>query len=222
MRISCLVFVVLVGVSSCLSQDNVDLRSASWRLSPTLSLTKYLPGTPVVAAPTWGIYQPGLVIGASSDDFRYSATGLDFSVRCYHEAVRNLALTFGSGVRWFYSADLRVTSGTPPVAPANEEKAAGIGEMTQPGDFMVFPIAVGVQAVFPYDQRDLFMVFGGVEGNVNFISGDIPRDQQAKLGYAIVGGFAVRVFEFGIRYSEISDLKNLGAYFGFRLNSITL
>jgi hypothetical protein len=63
------------------------------------------------------------------------------------------------------------------------------------------------------------MVFAGAEGNLHFVSGNLAVSQQAKAGYTVLGGFAVKFLEFGIRYTSFSDIKNLGAHFGLRFKS---
>ena len=83
---------------------------------------------------------------------------------------------------------------------------------------MVIPLTLGVQAVYPSAGREGFMVFAGLDGAANFVSGDVPMDQQVKLGFGAAAGFAVKVFEVGIRYDHFSDLSNLGAYLALRLN----
>jgi hypothetical protein len=99
---------------------------------------------------------------------------------------------------------------------------AGIGQTLAPSDFMSFPLAVGVQLAYPYAEQEKLMGFVGLHGTAHFISGNIDINRQVKFGYELVGGFAVKVFEFGVRYSAFSDMKNLGAYLGFRINPFVL
>ena len=223
MRIMWLVLLTVIAVTVSAAQDDLGTEPAVWHIAPTLSLGKYFPGSPVTG--TSGDYWLSggtAVYFPSSSDFRYSATALDFSVRCFKEDIRNVAFTFGAGAHWFYGSDRRVT--TPVLSMSSDVGTVvnGIGELTRPGDFMVFPVTVGLQVTFPHDRRELIMAFAGIEENLDFISGNVPTGQQVKLGFGFVAGFAVRIVEFGIRYTEFSDLKNLCAYFGFRLNPINL
>jgi hypothetical protein len=199
-----LVLLTVIAVTVSAAQDDIGAEPAVWQIAPTLSLGKYFPGSPVTG--TSGDYwlSGGTMVYPTSSDFRY------------------VAFTFGAGAHWFYGSDRRVT--TPVILMSSDVGTVvnGIGELTRPGDFMVFPVTVGLQVTFPHDRRELIMVFAGIEGNLDFISGNVPTGQQAKAGYGLVAGFAVRIVEFGIRYTEFSDLRNLGAYFGFRLNPVNL
>ncbi len=96
--------------------------------------------------------------------------------------------------------------------------SSGVAARLRNEDFTTFPISVGVQAVFPYARRQKLMMFAGAEANVHLISGDVPMGDQAKAGYSVLGGFAVKFLEFGVKYTVFSDMKNLGAYFGLRFN----
>jgi hypothetical protein len=136
---------------------------------------------------------------------------LDLNVRAFPAQPGWIALTLGGGVRWFYRGDDLQTD-----AILTFDK--GVGEQLAPGDFMAFPLSLGVQLVYPEAGRNDFMLFAGLEGTVNFIAGDVPMDQQVKGGFGVTAGFAVKVFEVGLRYDSFSDLQNLGAYLGIRLN----
>jgi hypothetical protein len=98
----------------------------------------------------------------------------------------------------------------------------GVGEQLAPGDFMIIPITLGVQIVYPTVARTDFMLFAGISASANFISGNIPMSQQIKPGFGAAAGFAVKVFEVGLRYESFSDMQNLGAYLGLRLNPFDL
>ena len=195
-----------------------EVQQSAWHVTPAIALTKYFPGSslrgengyyggdPVL----WG-FAPG-----PGRDFRYAGTGLNFAVRAFNDEHPNLALTFGAGITWYYDAE-RPSSGTFPMAALS-----GIGAQIGNADFTAFPISLGIQAVYPYEGRENFMLFGGFEGNLHLISGNVPMGEQAKLGFGLTGGFAVKIFEFGVRYTTFSDMRNLGAYLGFRLNSFSL
>jgi hypothetical protein len=195
-----------------------ETQQHAWEFSPALTFTKYFPGDPIPSQSEWSgpipwasyIYAPS---GAS--EFRYAGTGLRFNVRAFNDEMPNLALTFGAGVTWYYDAE--GTSGI-----AIPSSVSGIGQQVHREDFTAFPVALGLQVVYPYAGRDNFMMFAGIEGNLNLISGNVPMADQAKLGIGLTGGFAVKIFEFSVRYISFSDIRNLGASIGFRLNPFTL
>jgi hypothetical protein len=200
MRLMALVVCVLFTVPASAQQGE------GWQIAPGAGVTKYFPGETLSPSNTYG-----------AAGTQYAGTAVGFTARCFHPDLPNIALTFGGGVTWF-------TSGMRPITVMPLAVQEGIGqtlaEMHE--DFIVFPLSVGVQAVFPYANRDNIMFFAGVEGAVNLISGKVPMNQQAKLGYSFLGGFSVKVFEFGVRYLAFSDMKNLGAYCGLRFHSFSL
>jgi len=205
---------LVLCVLPAFAQEN---QQPSWQFSPALSLVKYFPGAGIAGGPAWGdpapIY-PG-TIPSPEREFRYAGTGANFTVRVFNDEQPNLALTFGAGVTWFYDAE-RPWSAVMPSA------ASGIGTELRRNDFTAFPVSIGLQAVYPHAGRENFMLFGGLEGNLHLIAGNVPMADQAQLGFGLTGGFAVKIFEFGVRYTVFSDMKNLGAYLGFRLNPFTL
>ena len=180
-----------------------------WQFMPTVQLVKYFPGEKIKSSGSFVTnfyYQP---------EYNFAGTGLSFNVRCFHDRLSHVALTFGGGVNWFYQPEQNPVYAVSPTT-------TGIGESLKYQEFNTFPLTLGVQAVFPSAGKEQVMFFFGGEASVNFISGNIDIGQQTKLGYTIVGGFAVKIFEFGIRYSAFSDLKNLGAQLGLRLNSFSI
>jgi hypothetical protein len=83
-------------------------------------------------------------------------------------------------------------------------------------------VSLGLQAVLPEANSDALMVFLGFDGTVHFIDGDLPIGEQPQLGYNLLGGFAVKVFEVGVRYSSFSDVKNIGVHLGLRLQGFNM
>lgn len=189
-----------------------------WQFSPALSLTKYFPGAAIAGGSGWYSQDPILFgfIPGPGHEFRYAGTGINFAVRAFNDEAPNLAVTFGAGVTWYYDAE-RPSSGVSAMSSLN-----GVGLQIGRNDFTAFPVSIGIQAVYPYAGRDNFMVFGGLEGNLHLIAGNVPMADQAQLGFGLTGGFAVKIFEFAVRYTQFSDMKNLGASIGFRLNSFSL
>jgi hypothetical protein len=138
---------------------------------------------------------------------------VSFSARCFNDDIKPLALTFSGGVTWYYVPD----QGYPSTSPAHINSS--VGAVVGRQDFTAFPFSIGVQAVFPHASREKLMVFAGAEANVHLISGNVAMRDQAKAGYSVLGGVAVKFLEFGVRYTAFSDIKNLGAYFGLRFHS---
>jgi hypothetical protein len=200
-------WMLLVGcglASTVVAQDTAT--SSPWRFTPSVSYISIFPGEQIRAQNTSGTSQ-----------YRYHGTGFSFLVRSFHDAYPNLSLTFGGSVQ---SYSIPIEAGR--FSPAQSYAANGIGEELKKEKFTVFPFTVGAQWVTPKAASRLIILYAGAEATVNFIDGNIDIGNQTKLGYNVVAGFAVSVFEFGIRYTAFSDLKNLGAQIGFRFNSFTL
>jgi len=185
-----------------------------WIFQPRVAIGKLLPGSSI-EAPEYTFPTEFSAPAPGANDFRYAGTTLDLSVRAFPAELGWVALTLGGGLTWFYRGNDAAVDGI-------RQAADGMGEQLSPGDFMAFPLSLGVQLVYPGSQRTDFMLFAGLEGTVNFINGDIPIDQQVKGGYRVTAGFAVKVFELGLRYEAFSDMRNLGAYLGFRFNSFEI
>ncbi len=211
MKLLCCVLCMCVAIPAVYAQDETD---SEWRVMPSLSLVKYFEGETIFTGtgPYDVIYPPYSSYFPSTIPFKYAGTGLSFNARCFNDEIKPLALTFGGGITWYYEPD---HSGYAMMSPS----PTGVGAMLRREDFTAFPISVGVQAVFPYARREKLMVFAGAEANVHLISGDVPIGDQAKAGYSVLGGVAVKFVEFGVKYTVFSDIKNLGAYFGLRFNS---
>jgi hypothetical protein len=183
---------------------------SKWTLQPHISLGKLLPGSPVDyhSMDIFPVY--AWTYGGSLGDIQYSATSAGFGFRAFPERVPWLAVVVGGGIVWFGHEGPH-PSGVIPMA-------AGVGTQLAPSDFTVYPLTLGLQVTYPSRGSRDFMLFAGAEGTANFVSGKIPMNQSVKGGAAVTAGFAVKVFELGIRYQTFSDLKNLGVYLAFRLN----
>ena len=205
---------LLVSLLASLDALAQDPDWGSWTFQPRLSLGKLFPGSPVnrqLPAFEHPVFFPQTQLPNGVSQYRYEGTSLGFSVRAFPSPVEWVAITLGGGVTWYYGVEHDPVYGI-------QAATTGTGEHLAPNDFMVFPISLGAQAVYPGRERASFMLFAGVEGTANFISGDVPMDEQVKPGFGAVAGFAVRVFEVGIRYDRFSDLTNLGGYLAVRLN----
>lgn len=181
-----------------------------WTLQPHISLGKLLPGSPVDYHSIDFFPTYVWTYGNSLTDIQYSATSVGFGFRAFPERLPWLALVVGGGITWFGHAG---SNSIGVVAPA-----AGVGKQLAPSEFTVYPFTLGLQVTYPSRGARDFMLFAGAEGTANFVSGEIPMDQSVKGGAALTAGFAVKVFELGMRYQTFSDLRNLGVYLAVRLN----
>ena len=208
MKTISVVLLILIVVPALLAQDETN---SGWQIMPSVTLVKFFPGKTIRKQSDIYIliYPP---VGPSYTEYKYSGTGLNFSARCFNDEIKPLSLTFSGGVSWYYEPD-QVYYAVP--SPAG----FGVGSALGRQDFMAFPLSLGVQAVFPYASREKIMFYAGAEGNLHFISGRIDMNQQTKAGFTILGGFAVKIFEFGIRYTSFSDIRNLGVQLGLRFKS---
>ncbi len=203
---------MLAFVFLSMSVSAQEAESSDWNIMPSVVLVKYFPSERIngpVIQPL--IYPP---IDWYPYSVNYAATGLNFSARCFNNDFKPVAFTFGGGVNWYYRPELDMMFAASP-------QQSGVGRMIRGGDFTAFPLSVGVQAIYPYDSSDKLMMYGGIEGNLQLISGNIEISEQAKAGYSLVGGFAVKVFEFGVRYTSFSDIRNLGVQFGIRFKTFS-
>lgn len=208
MRTSILILITVLACPNAFSQDE---QNSDWQIMPGIVVVKYFPGKAMPDRHDYYLttYPPMFV--PSYAEHKYEGTGVQFSARCFSEEIKPLALTFGAGATWYYRPERTY------VYSASSQQ--GIGEVMGYRDFTAFPLSIGVQAVFPYAARNKLMMFAGIEGSLNFVSGDLDVNQQAKAGFTVLGGFAVKFFEFGVRYTSFSDIKNLGAHFGLRFKS---
>jgi hypothetical protein len=87
---------------------------------------------------------------------------------------------------------------------------------------MNFPVGVGMQVVFPYEKIDKLMFFAGVEGNLHFLSERSLAQRQVETGFSALGGVAIKMFEFGIRYSRLARINYVGVQVGIRFNQFEL
>jgi hypothetical protein len=197
--LSSLLLVILVP---CLLFAQEDTTSSRLEFMPGITFVRLFPGAPLEVPGSENIEEPA-----------YAGNGLKFTVRCFPPALSYVAITFGGGVTWFY--DSQTSHGI--TAPME----AGTGAQLWREGFTVFPLSLGAQVIYPFRGKEKLMFFAGAEGNLNLIDGRVMPGQQTKVGYTLLGGFVVSVFEFGVRYSVFSDLKNLGVHIGLRFASFT-
>jgi len=196
-----LVLLIIASPGLLLAQEKSP--ASSLEFMPGVVFVKLFPGAPLDVA-GW----------ENVDDVAYAGTGLRFSVRCFTPAHPHFAITFGGGVTWYYDPNTYHIYAAP--------MEAGTGAQLWNGSFTVFPLSLGFQAVYPAREKDRVMFFAGAEGNLNLVDGMVAPGQQTRVGYTLLGGFVVKVLEFGVRYSGFSDVKNLGVHIGLRLQSFVL
>jgi hypothetical protein len=189
---------------------------AKWTIQPHISLGKLLPGSSIKGASSDFFFTDSRAYAPTMTQYQYAGTALGFGFRAFPAEHPWLAVVLGGGIRWFYRP------GSSAITDPVMTTAEGVGVQLAPRDFTVYPITLGVQLATPSRLRRDFMLFAGIEGTANFVSGDLPMDQSVKPGAAFTAGFAVKVFELGIRYETFSDIQNLGVCIAFRLNPFEL
>ena len=201
-------------LTSCLCSEAFAQGSSwtKWTFRPHISLGKLLPGSTVdVVSPDFFPFT-GQNYFSGKSQYQYAATSVGFGFRASPQEAPWLAAVLGGGICWFYRPDIPRAYN---IVPVMEE---GVGAQIAPSDFTVYPLTLGLQVMYPSRGSGDFMLFAGAEGTANFVSGDLPMDQSVKAGFGFTTGFAVKVFELGVRYQTFSDLRNLGVYLAFRLN----
>jgi len=202
---------VIVSVLRCPSGALAqEVAWERWTIQPHISLGKLLPGS-MIERQSADIFWDSQSAMVGITRYQYAGTTLGFGLRAFPEATPWLAVILGGGITWFYRP------GTSPIY-LEPFAANGVGAQLAPNDFTVYPITLGAQIVYPSRGKRDFMFFAGTEATANFVSGDLPMDQAVKPGFGFQTGFAVKVFELGIRYQTFSDIRNLGVYLAFRLN----
>ncbi len=207
---SFLASVLLCMFALCIPAAAQESGWVRWTLQPHISLGKLLPGESIDyhSFDFFSAEQQAYAYGVAS--IQYTGTSVGFGFRAFPEECPWLAVVLGGGVTWFSRPGPNVT-----VFPAT---ATGVGTQLAPSDFTVYPLTLGLQATYPSGGTRDFMLFAGVEGTANFVSGELPMNQSVKGGFGLAAGFAVKVFEMGMRYQAFSDMRNLGVYLSFRLN----
>jgi len=164
-------------------------------------------------------YFPGVPVSASSGgaESSFEGVGFQFIARAFHPDLPDVAFNVTGGINWF-----RNPSRPPVYSPMPLESTDGIGATLGRGSFRTFPLTVGVEGVFPRSAQRALMFFAGGNAGFHFVDGDLGIGQQAKLGYSLGAGFIVKAVEIGIRYYSFSDMKNLGAHIGIRMNSFVV
>ncbi len=191
--------------------DAQETNWSRWTLQPHISLGKLLPGSPVDYRSIDFFPAYVQMYGSPMNDIQYAATSVSFGFRAIPERLPWLAVSVGGGITWFGRPGPDHVAW---IAPATD----GIGTQLAPSDFTVYPLTLGLQVLYPSRGVRDFMLFAGAEGTANFVSGEIPMNQSVKGGFGLTAGFAVKVFELGVRYQTFSDLRNLGVYLAVRLN----
>lgn len=198
----CVIILSLV-LYSTLGSDLVfaqEIQDSNWEITPSLLLTTYFPSASVTGMNTWGY----------NSEYIFEGMGLNIQVRGFYSQLPDVAFTFSGGINWF---------GNIARQPVYAELSSGVGAILGYQSFRTFPITFGLEYILPRSiKRSVMFFFGGNVG-VHFVDGNLDMSQQAKFGYSLGGGFAVKMFEFGVRYYSFSDIRNIGASVGVRFDS---
>jgi hypothetical protein len=233
MKTICLtVALALLRSFACAQEES----GSDWKIMPTISVTKvfslghrdgYYDIQPLM-------YPPIGSVGFSPIVNDVSATGISFSARFLHQDFEPFAFTLSAGANWYHrrESDLPIPLGSyrtlipidslrmPIIVdpPGLQRGYAGWNDNT----LMSFPVSLGAQVLFPYEKIDKLMFFAGVEGNLHFMSERGFTRRQVEAGFSAVGGIAIKMFEFGVRYSRFAGQNNIGVQAGIRFNQFEL
>lgn len=188
-----IIFTIIVCSTASHVFAQDETTTSAWSVSPSLTFVRNFQGETT----------------ASSAYEGFEANGFSVRARIFNNRTKSLALTLSGGVNWFSRAPRLIT------------ESNGVSSI-RANEFTLFPLGAGLHVVFPYRSRDSFMLYGGIDWTLNFISGGMGISRQVYPGHTFMGGFAVGIFEFGVRYSSFSDIKNLGAHVGLRFKSFEL
>lgn len=226
----------MMVTSSAIAQEE---GYSEWSIMPSISVSRvfsvgnrydnYYRVQPLIHPPV-----SGRTVGYAETN-RLSATGVSFSARFLDKDFEPFAFTLSAGANWYDGRDdemmsspfLRVAGIPNPIdslrlpMPDYRDFRGGFYER-EVGGFMSFPVSIGAQVVFPYEKIDKLMFFAGVEGNFHFLSERVFARRQVEAGFSAVGGVAIKMFEFGVRYSRFAGTNNLGVQGGIRFNTFSL
>ena len=180
-----------------------DVSRPGWQIMPGIVFVNYFPGVRVSSP------------GGSENSF--DGVGFQFIARTFHPDFPDVAFNVTGGINWFKNTNQPTYYNPIPVVSTD-----GVGSTLQYRSFRTFPLTVGVEGIFPRSTERTVMFSAGANAGFHFVDGDLDIGQQAKFGYSLGAGFSVKAFEIGIRYYSFSDMKNLGAHIGVRMNSFPL
>lgn len=188
----------IVSVNKTCAQEQAQ---SGWKIMPGVVFVNYFPSSPIDVS--------------SSEEYRFDGSGFQFVARAFRREYPDIAFTFSGGVNWFENARHSYS-----VVPMQTN--SGVGAVEKYNSFRTFPLMVGAEWVYPRSVEHKLMFYAGASTGVHFIDGDLDMNQQTKFGYALESGFIVNIFEFGVRYSSFSDLRNLGVHLGLRFNTFSV
>ena len=204
MKSSIVVLMLAFGCSVAAAQ--YEQNAKEWRVMPEIMVVRYLPGYEFQWGDVW-------LDGASSGTYRYSGFGGNLFVRFMNTRFPGLALTLSGGATSFYKPDQTYVYYA--AAPGlHATTTSTLGGDQHVGDFFVFPVSIGLQGMWPFQNYDKFRVFAGVEASAYFVDGSVAPRAQTRFGYSAAGGFGVGIVELGARYSQFADMRNIGVFFG--------
>ncbi|MGA9120221.1 MAG: hypothetical protein WB699_12730 [Bacteroidota bacterium] len=199
----CIVLISTVDFASAQYQETTK----DWRVVPELMLVRYLPGQDFSSDNySWD---------GSNVGYQYSGFGGSLRVRFMNTNFPGLALTLSGGATSFYRPDRSVAVPYAASLPGMKTFGAStLGGDERLGDFFVFPLALGVQGLWPFRNMEKFRLFAGAEAAAYFVDGSVSPHAQTRFGYTVDGGFGVGIVELGARYSRFADMSNIGVFLG--------
>jgi hypothetical protein len=234
MRIVCFSVAIVFVQSFMIAQEET---SSDWKIMPSISVTKLFS---LGHRNNYDDVQPLIYPPIGRDGFTnsvniFSATGVSFSARFLNQDFEPFAFTLSAGANWFRNRDQDspipyFAIGGPSILVGDSTRLPvfdfrgyrGGFDGRENGGFMSFPVSLGAQILFPYEKIDKLMFFAGVEGNLHFLSERAFNRRQVEAGFSAVGGVAIKMFEFGVRYSRFARMNNVGVQAGIRFNQFTL
>ncbi len=233
MKTNCLIVAVALLQSFAWAREE---SGSDWKIMPSISVAKlFSVGNRNHFYDVQPLMYPPIGSFGSSSTNSFSATGVSFSARFLNKEFEPLAFTLSAGANWFRSRNdsrnvptlgyvgppIRIDDSLRMPFPDFRGYRVDFFGMEHKG-FMSFPVGVGAQVVFPYEKIDKLMFFAGVEGNLHFLSERAVARRQVEAGFSALGGVAIKMFEFGLRYSRFAGMSNVGVQAGIRFSQFEL
>jgi hypothetical protein len=234
MRIVCFSVAIVFVQSFMIAQEE---SSSDWKIMPSISVTKLFSlGHRNNSYDVQPLIYPTIGRDGFTNSLKnFSATGVSFNARFLNKDFEPFAFTLSAGANWFRHRDqdspipysaisgpaILVGDSTRMPMPDVRGYRGGFGGRENRG-FMSFPVSLGAQVLFPYEKIDKLMFFAGVEGNLHFMSERGFTRRQVEAGFSAVGGIAIKMFEFSVRYSRFAEQNNIGLQAGIRFNQFEL
>ncbi len=128
---------IILSIIVCSTSFQVfaqDEATALWSVSPSLTYVRHFQGERL---PRRTQEYPGTFYEG------FEANGFSVRARIFNDSYKSVALTISGGVNWF----------TRPWFSYNSPSIRGVSEAVG-NEFIVFPLGIGMQVVFPHKSRD--------------------------------------------------------------------